>query len=110
MIAIGSDINPPAPRPCTPRKQMSSIIDCARPDRIDPTRKMTIAAWKMRLAPVQVAELALDRGRAGGREQVGRHHPREVVEPAQVADDGGQRGGDDGLVERGQQHAEHEGA
>jgi hypothetical protein len=27
---------------------------------------------------------------------------------AEVADDGGERGGDDGLVQRGQQHGQHQ--
>jgi hypothetical protein len=31
-----------------------------------------------------------------------------MVEPAEVADDGRQRNGDDRLVERGQEHAEHQ--
>ena len=51
MIAIGSDINPPAPRPCTPRNRTSCIMDSVRPDRIDPIRKMMIDAWNMRLRP-----------------------------------------------------------
>jgi hypothetical protein len=30
---------------------MSSIIECDRPDRMDPIRKMTIAAWKKIFRP-----------------------------------------------------------
>jgi hypothetical protein len=33
-----------------------------------------------------------------------------MIEPAEVADNGGQRGRDDRLIQRGQQHAEHEGS
>ena len=44
------------------------------------------------------------RWRRAGR----RYDPGEVREPTEVADDRRQRGGHDGLVERGQQHAEHQ--
>ena len=60
------------------------------------------------LAPVHVAELAVDRRRDGRGEQVRRDDPRQVVEAAQVTDDRGQRRGDDRLVERRQEHAEHQ--
>ena len=60
------------------------------------------------LAPVHVAELAVDRRRDRRREQVRGDDPREVVEAAEVADDRRQRGRDDRLVERGQEHAEHQ--
>ena len=60
------------------------------------------------LAPVHVAELAVDRRRDRRGEQVGRHDPGEVVEAAEVADDRRQRGRDDRLVERRQEHAEHQ--
>lgn len=61
------------------------------------------------LPPVLVAEFAPERGGRRGGEEVGGHHPGEVVEPAEVADDGRQGGGDDGLVEGGQQHAQQQG-
>jgi hypothetical protein len=60
------------------------------------------------LAPVHVAELSVERRRGRGGQQVARDHPGEVVHAAQVADDRGQSGGHDRLVERGQQHAEHQ--
>jgi len=31
-----------------------------------------------------------------------------MAEPAEIADDGGQGGGDDGLVQRGQQQGQHQ--
>ena len=61
-----------------------------------------------RLAPDHVAELAVERRRDRRGEQVRGHDPREVVEAAEVADDRRQRGRDDRLVERGQEHAEHQ--
>jgi hypothetical protein len=45
-----------------------------------------------RLAPVEVAELAVERRRDGRGEQVGRDDPRQVVEAAEVAGDGRERG------------------
>jgi hypothetical protein len=44
----------------------------------------------------------------GRGEQVGGHHPRQVVQAAEVADDRRQRGRHDRLVERRQEHAEHQ--
>ena len=61
-----------------------------------------------RPAAVDVADLPVERGRGGRGEQVGGHDPRDVGDAAEVADDGRQRGGDDGLVERGEQRARHE--
>ncbi len=62
------------------------------------------------LAAVLVAELAPERGRGRGGQQIGGHHPRQVVEPAQLADDRRERRGDDGLVEGREQHAEEQGS
>jgi hypothetical protein len=62
------------------------------------------------LAPVQVSDLPVERCRDRRGEDVRGHHPRELGEAAQVAHDGGQCGGDDGLVERGDQHRQHQGA
>ena len=60
------------------------------------------------LAPVEVAELPVQRARHGRREQVRRHDPRHVRRAAEVADDRRQRGRDDRLVERGEQQHEQE--
>ena len=55
------------------------------------------------LAPVEVAQLPVDRQAHGGGEHVRRDHPGDPVEPVQVPDDRGQRRGHDRLVEGGQQ-------
>ena len=55
------------------------------------------------LPPVHVAELAVERRGDRGREDVGRHHPGQVRDPAQVAHDPRQRGAHDEVVEHGQQ-------
>ena len=61
------------------------------------------------LATELVTDLADHHGDRGLGEQVGRHHPRDVVAAAEVADDRRQRRRHDGAVERGQQHAEADG-
>ena len=50
-IACAPTISPPPPRPWTARKAMSSIMLWLSPERIEPTRKITIAAWKKTLRP-----------------------------------------------------------
>ncbi len=74
-----------------------------RPDHEDDDRRLEEG-----LPPVLVAELAPQRRRHGRGQEVGGHHPRQVGPPVQVAHDGRQRGRHDGLVERGQQHAEQQ--
>ena len=63
-----------------------------------------------RFAAVEVAQLSPQRRGDAGGQQVGRHHPRQVVEPVQVAGDGGECRRHDGLVEGGQGHPHHESA
>ena len=60
------------------------------------------------LAPVLVAELAPQRRRDGRGEQVGDDDPGEVRRAVEVGDDRRQRGRDDRLVERRQEHPEHQ--
>ena len=60
------------------------------------------------LAPVHVAELPVQRRDGGLREQVGGDDPGDVVQAAEVADDRGQRGRDDRLIECRQQHHEQQ--
>ena len=60
------------------------------------------------LPAVHVAELAPQRRRHRGGEQVGRDDPGQVRQPVKIACDGRQRRRDDRLVERGQQHSEQQ--
>ena len=60
------------------------------------------------LAAEEVAELAVDGQPDGGGEQVGGDRPGHLVQAVQFADDLRERGGDDGLVERGEQQREHQ--
>ena len=59
-----------------------------------------------RLAAVEVAELPVERAGDRRREQIRGHDPREVLEPAEIADDRRQRRRDDRLVERREQDDE----
>ena len=74
-----------------------------RPDEEDHERSL-----QHDLAPVEVAELAVERRHDRHREQVRGDDPREVLEAAELADDRRQRGRHDRLVERRQQHHEHQ--
>lgn len=60
-------------------------------------------------AAEDVADLPDHRGDDRGGEQVARHHPRLMAGAAEIRHHRRERGGDDGLVERGQQHAEQNG-
>ena len=71
---------------------------------------MTIADLQHDLAAVQIAELSVERRDDGLREQIGGDDPRELLEPAELADDRRQRRGDDRRVERGEQHHEQQAA
>ena len=109
MIAWALTMSPPAPIPWIARKAMSSAIVWLSPASIEPARKIRIAAMEDGLSPVHVAELPVDRRRDGRREQIRGDDPREVVQPSEVPDDRRECGRDDRLVERGEEHAEHEG-
>ncbi len=60
------------------------------------------------LAAELVAELAVHRQSDGGGEQVGGDGPGHLVQAVQLADDLRQRGGDDHLLERGEQQRQHQ--
>ena len=60
------------------------------------------------LAPVLVAELPVQRRYHRLREQVGGDDPGDVVQATEVADDRRERGGNDRLVERRQEHDEQQ--
>ena len=59
---------------------------------------------------MDVGDLAVERDDGGRCQQVGRDQPGQAVGVVEIASDGGQRGRQDGLVERAhecrQQHAE----
>ncbi len=51
MIVKAMASSPPAPMPWMPRNAMSSLMFWLRPARAEPTRKTTMANWKMPLRP-----------------------------------------------------------
>ena len=59
-------------------------------------------------AAVDVAQRSEHRRHRGRRQQIGRDHPGQIGDVVELAADGRQRGCDDGLVERGQEHRQHQ--
>ena len=63
---------------------------------------------------MNVAELAVERRDRRGGQQIGRDHPGEILDIAEIAADGRQRSRHDRLIERAEQHrqqnTEHDGA
>jgi len=55
---------------------------------------------EQRLAAMLIAELAVERHRHGRGHDVGRHHPGQMRDRPEIADDARQGGGDDALIER----------
>ena len=55
-------------------------------------------------ATKQIAEFTVQRHHDGGAEDIGRHYPGELIQAAQLTDNGRQRGRDDGLIKRRKQH------
>ena len=108
MIACARIISPPPPRPWTARPAISQVMSWASPpiDRADDEDRDR--GDEQALAADQVAELAVDRQRDGGGEDVGGGDPEHVVDAVELADDGRQRRAEDRLVERGQQHRDHQ--
>lgn len=51
MIVMASAMTPPPPMPWMARAPISHGIDGASPDRVEPTRKITIAVWNTRVRP-----------------------------------------------------------
>ena len=108
MTAIVVTISPPPPSPCTARKAINSPIERLRPHSADPDEKHHDRRLQHDLAAEQIAELAVKRRDDRRRQQVGGDDPRQMRQPAQFADDRRQRRRDDRLVERGQQHDQHQ--
>ena len=108
MIARASDIRPPAPMPWKARNAASSYIDMAMPtgqraDQEDRDRRQV-----HRLAAEDVGELAVQRGRERRCDQVGRGGPGLQGQAVQLVGDGAHGRRHDRLVQRGQEHAEHQ--
>ena len=59
-------------------------------------------------AAVDVGQLAVERRDRGRGQQIGGDDPGQVLEIGEMPADGRQRGGDDGLVERGEERRQHQ--
>ena len=110
MIANASAIRPPAPRPWIARNAIELPHLLRQPGEHRADDEHDDREDVDRATAVEVGDLAVQRGRRGRGQQVGGDDPGELVEAAELADDRRQGGRDDGLVERGEQHAEHQAA
>ena len=70
--------------------------------------KITMRGEHHRAPAVDVGELAVERRRRGRGEQIGGHHPGQVLDVVEGAAHGRQGGRDDGLIERAQKHRQHQ--
>ena len=61
-------------------------------------------------AAVDIAELAIERRHHGRGQQIGDHHPGQILEIVERAADGRQRRRHDGLVERAEKHRQRQAA
>ena len=102
LVMIESDpgIRNAAPAPCTPRKKISSLIDCDRPAPIDPSVNTTMPAQEHALSPEHVAQPAAGHQQHAEHQRVGVDRPRQVRERrAEARLDRRQRDVHDGVVE-----------
>ena len=100
-------IAPPAP--CTNRAAMSISWVCARPHTSEAAVKTPRPHRNTRRLPDEVADAPGQEQQAAERDQVGVHHPGEVVlREVQVVLDGRQRDVHDGRVQHDHQHARAE--
>ena len=106
--AIASVISPPAAAPWTARAhdELGDVLGHAAQGRGGEEQGQR--DLEQPLAPVAVAELAPERRGGGGGDDVGRDHPRDVGDAAEVGGDGRQRRGEDRLVEDRGQHRQHD--
>src|SRR5262245_64193548 len=57
---------------------------------------------------MDIGELAVKGGHGGPGEEIGRDHPGQVIKIAEMAADRWQGGGNNRLVERSQEHRQHD--
>ena len=105
---LGADQQAPAAQAldCPKGDQLGHALCLSAESRTD--QKKNQRSLQNDLAAVEIAELPVERSDDRDCEQVGRDDPGEVVETPEVADDRRQGGRDDRLVERRQQHRQHQ--
>ena len=107
ISAVAVTIRPPAPKPWTARQRDQPASCCWRARRAaEPTTKMPAPTWKTSLRPNRSPNLPASTVAIVSASRYDDDDPGQVPGAAEVADDRRQRGRDDRLVERGQQHAE----
>ena len=94
---------PPAPQPLHRAEDDEPHHPGGEPAERGAEEEEDDGALQDDLPAVQVAELPVERSDDRLREEVGGDDPGEVLQPAELGDDGGQRGGHDGRVQSGEQ-------
>ena len=110
MVAIASAIRPPPPRPWTARNAISCSMFWEKPGEQRTDEERDDGDLEEQPPAVEVGDLAPQRRRGGRGEEVRRHDPGQLVEAAELGGDPGERRTDDALVQRGQEHADHQAA
>src|SRR5215208_4598628 len=98
----------PIPKPCTARATTSHQKPCAAPARMDPQHENHYPSDVEAAPTVDDGELADDWDRDSRDEQRRSGDPGVVFDAAELGDDYGHGGSDDGLADRGDQHAVHQ--
>ena len=107
MTAIAVTMIAPPPMPCSARAATSIVIDPASPHSTEPDEEeQHRRPGTPALRPNRSPSFPTIGGDDGRGEQIARHHPGLVARTAEIGDHRRQGGGHDGLIERGQQHAE----
>ena len=106
VCAIGS--KPPPPTPCSARAAIRSRSKAPCAQATEPSDEERDRRQHDHAAAVNVGELAEQRRRRGGREQIGGHHPGQIVDAAEAFADRRQRRCDNGLLQRRQKHRQHD--
>ena len=110
IAACDRMIRPPPPRPCTTRATMRTSMLPARAPMTEPAMNSTIAAISTGLRPNRSLMPPVDRHRDRRGEDVPGDHPGHGADAVELADDGRQGRRQHGLVQRCQQHRDHQAA
>ena len=108
MMASGSDISPPAPRPWKARNAASISIEVEKLDRNEPATKMLMLMMNSGRRPNRSDSLPYSGVVTVAAIRYAVVTPGLLVEAVQIIADGPDRCADDGLVQRAQEHAGHQ--
>ena len=108
MVACARMIRPPPPSPLHGAARDEAVHAGREPARGRPHDEDGQRDDEQVFAAEQVAQLAVDWHHDGGRQDVRRGHPLHMVDAAQIAHDGGKRGGRHRLGQRADEHGQQQ--